>query len=224
MHRAIIGRGRQSIQPDQSAPDCWAVSSSLVPPEKPIEQMNAIQTLRLSRKMLADKSTSPQDKAIMLAWLFHLVGDIHQPLHSTALFSQALFHDGDRGGNRVLTVQRKNLHSLWDGLPGNEAKLRAAHQEAAKLIADADLAKLGESAATELDEETWLNESRDLAISFVYSPDLMGYLRNVEQTGGKELTPFEFDEEYLRAGGKICDKQVTQAGYRLAAVLKQITK
>ena len=93
-----------------------------------------------------------------------------------------------------------------------------------KLIADADLAKLGETAAAELDEETWLNESRDLAVSFVYSPDLMGYLRNVEQEGGTELKPFEFDVEYLRAGGKICDKRVVQAGYRLAEVLKQITK
>ena len=73
-----------------------------------------------------------------------------------------------------------------------------------------------------MDEETWLNESRELAVSFVYSPDLMGYLRNIEQEGGKELTPFEFDADYLRAGGKICDKRVVQAGYRLGAILKQI--
>jgi|SRR5579872_7504521 len=198
------------------------INISLVPPEKPIEQMNAIQMLRVSRKMLSDKSTSPQDKAIMLAWLFHLVGDIHQPLHSSALFSKNLFHDGDRGGNRVLTVQHRNLHSLWDGLPGADATLRTAHQEALKLIADVDLAKLGETATAELDEETWLNESRDLAVNFVYSPDLMAYLRNIEQEGGKELKPFGFDEEYLRAGGKICDKRVVQAGYRLGAILKHI--
>jgi hypothetical protein len=198
------------------------VNVSLVAPEKPVEKMNAIQTLKVSRKMLTDKSTSPEDKAIMLAWLFHLVGDIHQPLHSTALFSPRLFPIGDRGGNSVLTVQRRNLHSLWDGLPGNEAKLRTAHNEAAKLMADADLSKLGETATTQLDEETWMNESRELAVDFVYSPDLLDYMRKVEQEGGKDLTPFEFDEDYLRAGGKICDKRVVQAGYRLAAVLKQI--
>jgi len=33
----------------------------------------------------------------MLTWLFHLIGDIHQPLHSTALFSTKLFPEGDRG-------------------------------------------------------------------------------------------------------------------------------
>jgi hypothetical protein len=197
------------------------VNFSLVSPEKPVEKMNAIQTLKVSRKMLADKNTSPEDKAIHLAWLFHLVGDIHQPLHSTAMFSPRLFPLGDRGGNSVLTVQRRNLHSLWDGLPGNEAKLQAAHNEAAKLIADADLSKLGETAAIQLDEETWMNESRELAVNFVYSPDLLNYVRKVEQEGS-DLKPFEFDEGYLRAGGKICDKRVVQAGYRLAAVLKQI--
>jgi hypothetical protein len=199
------------------------VNVSLEPPEKPVEQMNAIQTLRLARKMLKEPSTSPQDKAIMLAWLFHLVGDIHQPLHSSALFSQRLFADGDRGGNRILTTQRGNLHSLWDGLPGGEANLRAAHQEAAKLMADADLAKLGETAAQQLDEETWLNESRELAVGFVYSPEILSYLRNVEQEGG-ELKAIDLDTDYLRAGGKICDKRVVQAGYRLAAVLKQIVE
>ena len=197
-------------------------NTSLTAPEKPIEAMNAIQTLKLSRRMLGDKDASPQDKAVMLAWLFHLVGDIHQPLHSTAMFSPKLFPNGDKGGNSVLTVQRRNLHSLWDGLPGNESKLRAAHLEALKLIAEPDLAILGETAAGDLKEETWLNESQDLATSFVYSPELMTYLRNVEQEGGKDLKPFDFDETYLKAGAKICDRRIVQAGYRLAAVLQQI--
>jgi hypothetical protein len=29
----------------------------------------------------------PERKAIALAWLFHLVGDIHQPLHAVQLFT-----------------------------------------------------------------------------------------------------------------------------------------
>jgi hypothetical protein len=198
------------------------INIEFAPPSEPIEQMNAVQTLKLSRRMLSDKVTTPADKAVMLAWLFHLVGDIHQPLHSTALFSPILFPQGDRGGNNVLTVQRRNLHSLWDGLPGNEAKLRGAHQEAAKLLEASELAMLGDTAAAHLDEETWVNESRELAMSFTYSPELIAYLRGVENEGGKGLKPFEFSEDYLKAGGKICDKRIVQAGYRLAAVLKQI--
>jgi hypothetical protein len=30
---------------------------------------------------------------------------------------------------------------------------------------------------------------------------------SVEQGGQKELKPFEIDADYLRAGGKICDKR-----------------
>ena len=32
----------------------------------------------------------PERKAIALAWLFHLVGDIHQPLHTAQLFTVEL--------------------------------------------------------------------------------------------------------------------------------------
>jgi hypothetical protein len=184
--------------------------------------MNAIQTIRLSRAMFAAPNVSREDKAIMLCWLFHVVGDIHQPLHSSTLFSQKLFPEGDRGGNRVLTKQRGNLHSLWDGFLGGKAELRTAHQDALKFMAAPDLAALGEKAAEQLDEKDWLEESRELAVDVVYGPDVMGYLRNLELEGGTEIQPISLDEDYLRTGGKICQKRVVQAGYRLAAVLRQL--
>jgi hypothetical protein len=42
------------------------------------------------------KSGTDEEKAVYMTWLFHLVGDIHQPLHYAAEFSQR-FLDGDRG-------------------------------------------------------------------------------------------------------------------------------
>jgi len=198
-----------------------AVNVSLDPPAKPTQEMNAIQTLRLSRTILVDANADNRQKAVMLAWLFHLVGDIHQPLHSSALFSGGLFPDGDRGGNLVKTRQRSNLHSLWDGFPGVRMELPAAHREGLKLLADRDLATLGESSEMQLNEQQWLDESRELCVNVVYSPEVMSYLRNVEREGTVPR-PIDFDEDYLRTGGKACDRRVVQAGYRLAAVLKQI--
>jgi len=198
------------------------VNISLDPPEKPIEHMNAIQTLRLSRKMLADKATSPEDKAIMLCWLFHLVGDIHQPLHSSALFSKRLLKDGDRGGNRILTKQHGNLHALWDSFPGGKVQFKTAHQEALKLMKYPELVALGEKSAQKIDEADWLEESRELAVNVAYGAEVMGYLRNLEQEGGGEIQPITLDTDYLKTGGKVCEKRVVQAGYRLGAVLKQI--
>ena len=67
-----------------------------------------------------ETSASAVDRALALTWLFHLVGDVHQPLHSIALTGE-LYPEGDRGGNlfyiRVRPEDRTiNLHQLWDGL------------------------------------------------------------------------------------------------------------
>ena len=154
----------------------------------------------------------------MMAWLFHLIGDIHQPLHSSALFSQKLFPDGDRGGNDIKTRQRGNLHSLWDGFLGGKVSVREAHQDALNLIANPEMAALGEKAARRLDEKDWLDESRELAVNVAYGPEVIGFLRNLEDEG-KEIQPLTLVET---AGGAVSKKRVVEAGYRLAAVLKQI--
>jgi S1/P1 Nuclease len=46
------------------------------------------------------KLNDGERKAIALAWLFHLVGDIHQPLHTAQLFTTE-YPQGDRGGNEI---------------------------------------------------------------------------------------------------------------------------
>jgi hypothetical protein len=199
------------------------VNISLEPPASPEEKMNAIQTIRLSQVMLADPKVENREKAIMLTWLFHVVGDIHQPLHSTAMFSRKLFPDGDRGGNQIPTAQRNNLHALWDGFPGGKADLAAARNDAIRFIADADLADLGQNSAKQLDEEVWLNESHDLCGSRVYDAEVLAYLRDRESADQK-LEPLKLSEDYLRAGGRICTRRVVQAGYRLGAILKSIVE
>ena len=82
--------------------------------------MNVTQAINLGRRVVKDPQASPADRAVMLAWLFHCVGDIHQPLHGAAMFSVRLFPEGDRGGNSVKTKQNGNLHALWDGLLGRD--------------------------------------------------------------------------------------------------------
>ena len=50
-------------------------------------------------------------------YLVHVTGDIHQPLHSVALFNET-YPQGDRGGNslkiNLLNGTQQNLHSFWD--------------------------------------------------------------------------------------------------------------
>src|SRR5215475_10970324 len=45
-----------------------------------------ILTAMAENERIARNGTDPERKAIALAWIFHLVGDIHQPLHTAQLF------------------------------------------------------------------------------------------------------------------------------------------
>jgi hypothetical protein len=78
------------------------------------------------RRVLGDKTKPAAERAIHLAWLMHLVGDLHQPLHSSAMFS-ARTPKGDQGGNLV-AVRRGNsvlkLHSYWDDVLGSGTSIK----------------------------------------------------------------------------------------------------
>ncbi|MDX1999040.1 MAG: S1/P1 nuclease [Thermoanaerobaculia bacterium] len=58
---------------------------------------------------LADQAAAPADRRAALAWLVHLVGDLHQPLH--------VGRASDQGGNTILVTwfgEISNLHTVWD--------------------------------------------------------------------------------------------------------------
>jgi S1/P1 Nuclease len=77
------------------------------------------------------KNGSDVEKAVYMTWFFHLVGDIHQPLHCVAMFSED-FPNGDQGGNLVsvrLTGRANKLHSLWDGLLGTGTTATAINRD-----------------------------------------------------------------------------------------------
>jgi S1/P1 nuclease len=79
-----------------------------------------------------------EQKAIALAWLFHLVGDIHQPLHTAQLFTVD-YPNGDRGGNEICLRVRQagqpiDLHRFWDGVITSSSNLTRLRNEAMSLI------------------------------------------------------------------------------------------
>src|SRR5207253_9073550 len=128
---------------------------------------NAIQAIAWSRSMIASKA-DPGVKAIAYCWLIHLVGDIHQPLHSTALFSADRFRKGDEGGNQIPLAKGKNLHSLWDGLLGKQYYMRNVDKAVKELSDKSRFGDVWESAGKETDSRKWADESHALCASFVY--------------------------------------------------------
>jgi hypothetical protein len=185
------------------------------------QDMNIVQAIKFGRDVCADKQSTPEARALMLAWLFHTIGDAHQPLHSAALFSERLFPEGDRGGNLTRTIQERNVHALWDNFPGADSDFRAARNKAIALAADPKLAELGRSAPLNLNHKAWLDESYLLAVTVAYDAEIITALRGMERgSGGVES--IRLSEDYLKAGGRNSERRLVQAGFRLGVVLKGI--
>lgn len=199
-------------------------TGSLQIPDKVEGVTNVIQALKFTRRALkTSEKTADADRAVYVAWIMHLVGDLHQPMHSTSMYSSKLFPTGDRGGNEVALVQRTNLHALWDSFPGTgKVTLKESRDEALTLMIDDEFKKLGEASRGQLDEETWLKESQQLAQTYVYSDEVVAPLRNYESAADLKKNPLGMSKDYMQIGGKIAKQRVVEAGYRLGMVLKEI--
>ena len=88
------------------------------------EETNIVERLGFLQTDVVDNSDASQ-RAIDVAWILHLAGDIHQPLHTSARVTE-LEPKGDQGGNLFkLTPQgtprenERSLHGLWDNIRFN---------------------------------------------------------------------------------------------------------
>jgi hypothetical protein len=155
-------------------------------------------------------SASDDIKSYDIAWLEHLTGDVHQPLHATARFTAAHPH-GDIGGNSVKfcpTPCRDNLHSYWDELLGTTTNPKAIGKLGDKL-----LKKPKPSGANEMSISVWTNASFDLAKKTVYAAPV-----SLDDDRAVLLSPRP-DAAYAAKAKALADAQVLLAGYRLAGIL-----
>jgi S1/P1 Nuclease len=116
--------------------------------------------------------SDPERKAIALAWLFHLFGDIHQPLHTAQLFT-VKYSQGDRGGNEICVRvtqagQPMDLHSFWDAVITSSQNLTRLRNEATALRNRQEFqrSQLTELAST--DFTSWAKESFEIATKIAY--------------------------------------------------------
>ena len=146
-------------------------------------------------------------KSYDLVWLLHLTGDIHQPLHCATRVTKTSKR-GDAGGNSVVVdVAPNDLHGYWDNLLGmGDTENYPVAVKAAQLLAAADT-----SAASDIKEADWANESFTLAKSNVY----------VDPPIGPGLGKFTMSSNpsYTADSLKIAQQRVALAGTRLANVL-----
>src|SRR4029434_6903411 len=130
------------------------------------EPANILRVLAENENVVKNENDAER-MAIALAWLFHLVGDIHQPLHTAQLFTID-YSQGDRGGNEICVRvtqagQPMDLHRFWDGVitsSSNLARLRNQATEARNRT-EFQRSQLTELART--DFGSWAKESHEIA-------------------------------------------------------------
>ncbi|HEX3147968.1 MAG TPA: S1/P1 nuclease [Gemmataceae bacterium] len=201
--------------------------------------MNIVAALKQRCNELHARNIAIEDKAVAICWIFHLIGDIHQPMHAVAYFSSApAFKDGDQGGNKfAIKVDGRGfkLHAYWDDLLGSDPKYaddsgdRQAriHKMAVEVatglrgreLTDADKDKLTKNKTF----ASWSEESFELAKSVAYrKADGSGLLEAVEVRFNQPVPDFapEVGEKYAALAKATAEVRVIMAGRRLADRLK----
>jgi hypothetical protein len=151
--------------------------------------------------------------------VLHLVGDLHQPLHASGLYSAARFSDtdGDRGGNEIAVAGvdgARNLHAVWDNLLGDSFFLPALIKNAAELDKrrNDELADVKELPA-------WMEESYAVARDAAYAEEVLKVVRQGEQRPDLQLRAVVLSEPYLKEAAAIARERIALAGARLAGML-----
>jgi hypothetical protein len=209
------------VQNGSSLPTPPPPESSIVP------QDNVWGTLKYCNASLAllDADTTPSTRGKMflasfcLRWLVHVVGDVHQPLHTTQRYSDQ-FPNGDQGGN-LCKINRTegNLHALWDqggGMyshldfdhPPTSAQFALIHKQAADLRAAWPRSHFPNSTVDYNNFRQWINESYALAVAIAYQNGSLVCNASLPLTA-----------EYLQAVVDTSGSQMALAAYRLAELV-----
>jgi hypothetical protein len=193
------------------------------PPENPDDpDMNVVQAIKSSARIVGDAAAGNDLRSVRLCWLLHLVGDAHQPLHSSALLTAHRYPGGDHGGNFFNYEHGFNLHAFWDDVLCTEEPYETVHLLASSLVHNAELATAGQQAAAQLDPGAWIDEGHELAKQYVYTPEVRQKINARE--GHPHLGDLNPSPKYEADAETVSERQAVIAGHRLAKLLEQLLK
>lgn len=175
--------------------------------DMPIAEVNVMTQLAQLSADLADPAKSDAERGLALAWLLHLVGDVHQPLHTSGRVT-ASEPEGDRGGNDFLFSTNdhpeRNLHAYWDDTFSRENPGVTSTKTAQRLASKHPRPSFAESLTD--DFTAWARGTFELVTSRCYPPSL------------KRGKPPGWT--YRRMARRTAARQAALGGYRLAALLE----
>jgi hypothetical protein len=190
-----------------------AFSADNTPVKNLMDTDNAVWAIKNLEPIVQNKKANPYERARFLAFLVHIVGDLHQPLHGVSRISSQ-YPDGDRGGN-LFHLQYssqgksvKNLHSLWDG--GVGLFFASDTPESISQLSNTIMAHYPKqffaAQVNDLNPEDWANDDLQIAKTIVYNTAENQYPNT----------------NYIETGRRTAEQRAALAGYRLAALLNQL--
>jgi hypothetical protein len=160
--------------------------------ERDCQKLCIVRGIPLYLEKLADRTRPDAERLEALKYVIHLVGDIHQPLHTS-----------QDGGGQLVAWDTKTvyLHILWD------VTIVAATYPTPDALAETISKRVRPSSSCGTAEE-WANEGHVLEKTFVY-PEL----------GPERRQPIVLPPEYAPKALPIIEERVALATTRLACVL-----
>jgi S1/P1 Nuclease len=178
-------------------------------PGQPDADLNLVQALAKLSADLCSAEVQQTEQALALCWLLHLLGDLHQPLHTVSLYSAGAFANGDRGGNDLLVRGSTNLHTLWDAALGGDRRWGRVTAMAAQY-------RIAASADSAVDIRQWTRDSRDLAARAAYSDAVRSAVAAAPVDGPVRIG---IDSAYRTLMYSTAGTQMGLAGSRIAQVI-----
>jgi len=179
----------------------------------------ADHAFRRNLKLLRDPRAGPRQRAIALCWLFHITGDMHQPLHAGHRMDGRFplsDYAGTKGWVRRRTkAEPETLHHFWDTAADREG------EDLAGAIAIAAAAEVNSPTAEDQGEDAiaayreWVGESEQAAAGTAYPEAMNAEARRPEKAG--VLSP-----GYVAQARSLAERRIGQAGARLADQLAAI--
>jgi len=173
------------------------ITYDVAPPEG-----DALEALGRFAATLKDPNASLADKQLALRFIVHLVGDLHQPMHTGKCC--------DRGGNDVKVKwfgRDTNLHAVWDSAIVEEQQLSFTEyaQRLARHTSNEEVI-----AWWDVNPRDWVSESAQLRDG-LYPPP----------TATKDDVP-TLGYDYAYRFTPVVNDRLSKAGVRLAAYLNHI--
>jgi hypothetical protein len=223
---------RWAIVADDATPEARAAAAARM--GEPAGQ--ALEALTLNFAVLRNPEATSAERALALSWVMHIVGDIHQPMHVSDLFSRdfpegnaaaTMSYVGDPLGTTI------PLHVLWDS-----NALRSPNLDSVTVHAEEFVARYPRSSFPGLTTgphrfgtfEGWAWESHQVAVDWAYGietipdpnqgMDAERLVANMVKFILEGISPVDeapaVPDEYWARLQETSARRITLAGYRIA--------